>query len=163
MNGIGVRVAVKQGSVIEALGRLSLDRADKRDLLDLMGITVAENTRLRFTDGVDPDGTPWVESLRARYEGGETMRDTGRLMNSITHDVVGETAVVIGTNVPYAHALHFGATIRAVNGPYLRFRVAGGWASRKEVELPARPFLGITDEDAAEFVDIINHFLETRQ
>jgi len=162
---IGVRVAVKQGSVLEALGRLALDRADKREMLDQMGITVAENTRLRFLDGESPEGEPWEESLRVKLQGGETMRDTGVLMNSITHVIIGDSAVEIGTNVPYAHPLHFGATIRAVNGPYLRFQVARGgpWASKKVVVLPARPFLGITDEDAREFVTIINLFLGTRQ
>lgn len=159
---IAVRVTVKQGSVLEALGRLALDRADKTALLGLMGTEVAENTRLRFLDGVAPDGTPWVPSIRARTQGGETMRDTGRLMNSITHAVSGDS-VEIGTNVPYALPLHFGATIRAVNGPYLRFPVGGGWATVKEVELPARPFIGITDEDAEGISSIITHFLATAQ
>lgn len=148
--------------MLEALGRLALDRDDKSELLGQMGTEVAENTRLRFSDGEDPEGTPWIPSWRARLQGGETMRDKGVLMNSISHIVHGDS-VEVGTNVPYALPLHFGATIRAVNGPYLRFKVpGGGWVSKREVTLPARPFLGITDEDAVGITSIINHFLGAR-
>lgn len=159
---IAVRVGIKQDSVLAALGRLSLEGNDKVDLLDEIGISVAEDTRLRFTDGVDPEGEPWIPSLRATLQGGETLRDTGRLMNSITH-VTSANAVEVGTNVPYALPLHFGVTIHAVNGPYLRFKVpGGGWARKSEVTIPARPFLGINDEDAARIADVIQHFLDVK-
>jgi phage virion morphogenesis protein len=160
---IGVRVSVTQGTVLEALGQLALAGGQKAELLDEIGISVAENTRLRFLDQEAPDGTPWVPSLRAKQQGGETMRDTGRLMNSISHAVAGDS-VEVGTNVPYAYPLHFGAEIRAVNGPYLRFRAwpGGPWASKKTVTLPARPFLGITDEDATSIALVINNFLSVK-
>ncbi len=162
MTGVAVRATITQGSVLEALAKLALDPGDKRSLLDNIGSGVAESTRLRFIDQEAPDGTPWVPSLRAKHQGGETLRDTGRLMNSITHAVSGDT-VEVGTNVPYAHPLHFGATIKPTGGKFLHFRAwpGGPWARKSTVILPARPFIGINDDDAQEIADVITAFLRT--
>lgn len=156
---IAVRAIVKPGTVLEAMAKLGLDPSDKRDLMDQIGFGLSENTRLRFSDGVTPAGDPWVPSLRAKLQGGETMRDTGVLMNSITH-LVGADFVEVGSNVPYGPWLHFGATIRPTNGQYLTFKVpGGGWARKTEVTLPARPWLGISEDDETEITDIIAAFL----
>lgn len=45
--------------------------------------------------------------------------DTGRLRNSITHQVEGENAVYIGTNVEYAPYVELG-TVHQAAQPYLR-------------------------------------------
>lgn len=158
---LGVRVHIDPDSAVtSALARLALDRHDKFALLDQIGITLSENARLRFGDQVSPDGTPWKPSFRAIAQGGETLRDTGVLMASITHQLLSADAVEYGTNVPYATALHYGAEIKATNAPYLRFKIpGGGWARKKSVTLPAREFLGLSNEDEEQVVDIIDHFL----
>lgn len=159
--GLSVRVGIKEDKILEALARLVLDPDDTHDVLDSIGFALSESTRLRFIDQESPDGVPWVPSLRAIAQNGETLRDTGVLMNSITHLVQGDT-VEIGTNVPYAVPLQEGALIRAKNGPYLTFRTPLGWAKKASVTLPSRPYIGISDEDATEVIDIINAFLATR-
>jgi phage gpG-like protein len=47
--------------------------------------------------------------------------------------------------VIYGPVHQFGATIQAKHAAYLRFVVGGKWVSKKEVTIPARPFLGIED------------------
>ena len=156
---IGVRITVKDGRALAAMAQLTLTSDNKAKLFDEIGSSLAESARTRFIDQVGPDGQPWKPSIRAMTQGGETMRDKGLLMNSITHIVLAD-GVEYGTNVPYATPLHFGAEIRAVNGPFLRFKIAGGgWVSRKAVTLPARPFLGINADDEQTISDIINDFL----
>lgn len=156
---IAVRVTTKSGSVLSALARLALDQSDKAELLDDIGAGLADNTRLRFSDQTGPDGVRWKPSIRALAQGGETLRDTGRLMSSITHTVLAN-GVEVGTNVPYAAPLHFGATIRPTAGQFLRFSIPGaGWATVSEVELPARPFLGLDADDEQYVVDVIAQFL----
>ena len=158
---LGVRVHIDPDSAVtSALARLALDRDDKFALLDQIGITLSENARLRFGDQVSPDGAPWKPSFRAIAQGGETLRDTGVLMNSITHQILGADAVEYGTNVPYATAMHYGAHIKATNAPYLSFKVPGfGWVKKKEVNIEGRPFLGLSNEDEQQVVDVIDHFL----
>lgn len=159
---LGVRVTVADdGPVRAALARLALEPGDKSALMDDIGITLSENARLRFIDQVTPSGVPWVPSIRAQVQGGETLRDTGVLMNSITHALVGTDAVEYGTNVPYAIPLHYGATIRPVSVPLLMFRMpGGGFVRKKEVTLPSREFLGVSAEDEEMVLTIIADFLK---
>lgn len=71
---------------------------------------------------------------------------TGNLRGSIDRDVdragMGSRAR-IGTNVVYGAIHEFGGTITAKNASgYLRFPTRdGGWASVKQVKMPARPYL----------------------
>lgn len=163
MTGFAINVSFREGSVLSALSKLFIAPSEKAMLLDELGINLVENTRLRFTDQRGPDGEAWVPSIRAKMQGGETLRDKGLLMNSITH-LVHPDEVEVGTNVPYATPLHFGAVIRPVNGPFLRFKMpGGGWVTMKEVTLPARPFLGIDEEDKTMLVEVIDAFLKGRQ
>lgn len=161
---IAIRVQIAPDSgVLSALAKLALDSADKTSLLDEIGINLSENARLRFSDQVSPDGQPWKPSIRAKVQGGETLRDTGRLMASITHAVGGDS-VEYGTNLEYAPFLHFGADIKAVAKPYLTFKIpGGGWARKKNVTLAPRPFLGLSGEDEQQVVDIIGNFLRVKQ
>ena len=156
---IGIRITTTDGRVLAAMAQLMMTAENKTRLFDEIGVSLTESARLRFIDQAGPDGQPWVPSYRATNQGGETLRDKGILMNSLTHVVLAD-GVEYGTNVPYAGPLHFGAEIRAVNGPFLRFKIPGrGWVSKKSVTLPARPFLGINADDEQTISDIINAFL----
>ena len=118
---------------------------------------------MRFSDHAGPEGTPWKPSVRAIAQGGETLRDTGVLMNSITHQILSADAVEYGTNVPYATAMHYGAHIKATNAPYLAFKVPGfGFVKKKEVHIEGRAFLGLSNEDEQQVVDVIDYFLKAR-
>ena len=158
---IPVQIQVTDGKVLAALAALALEQDDKSALLGQIGANEAENTRLRFSDQHGPDGQAWVPSIRAKAQGGETLRDTGRLMGSITYAVNGDS-VEIGTNTVYAKMMHYGGTIRAVGGGYLTFKIAGQWAKKREVTIKGRPFLGIDEDGKTEIVDIIERFIGTK-
>lgn len=116
------------------------------EVLESIGAAVANSTKLRFNDGRAPDGTPWAAVLR----GGRPLRDTGvHLMNAVTYRVEGST-VLVGVPPAWASVHQFGATIRAKNVPYLRFKVGNRWARKKQVTIPARPFLGLSEDDENE-------------
>ena len=68
---------------------------------------------------------------------------------------VSATGAAVGTNTIYAATHQFGAedrTIRAKKGKYLRFQTGNGWVTVEKVtvNIPARPFLGISEEDQKE-------------
>lgn len=46
--------------------------------------------------------------------------DTGRLRNSVTHQVISETAVAVGTNVEYAPYVEFGTSRGMDPRPYIK-------------------------------------------
>lgn len=145
--------------VIQALEAISLQPAEMTQMLHELGNAVVDQTRLRFVDQASPAGVPWVKSLRAQVQGGQTLRDTGRLMNSFTYNVIGNS-VEVGTDVAHAAVHQYGAHIQAVHGPYLRFRLPNGqFCQVGSVDIPARPFMGFSDTDRQELADIVADYL----
>ncbi len=142
----GVRVRVDDGLVRRAFGALDALGADLTPLMREVGASVVSSTQLRFEAGRAPDGTPWKPSLRAQQVAGQTLLQSGRLRASITA-AAGPRRVVVGTGVRYAAVHQFGATIRAKTAKGLRFQVGNRFLIRRQVTIPARPFLGISASD----------------
>jgi len=137
-----------------------LDRVEDPSKLwyDISDIIVI-NTQGRIQTGIGTDDKPWKKSWRVKLKGGQTLRDTGRLHNSIFAKVQGNK-ITIGTNVVYAPILHFGGTIKPKNGKYLTFRtLKGGWVKVKAVYIPPRPYMGISVDDSQEILFEIEEYL----
>lgn len=147
-------------SPIEAvLKQLGNFESLKNQLFDEIGAGLVDSVQHRFLTGTDVDGNPWKISWRARMQGGETLRDTGRLMNSYTHNVL-SSGVEVGTDVVYAPHLHYGATILPKNGQYITFAVGGQYRKVKQSVLPPRTQLGINAEDEVMILDIVGSFID---
>ncbi|WP_159122988.1 MULTISPECIES: phage virion morphogenesis protein [Acinetobacter] len=147
-------------SPIEAvLKQLGNFESLKNQLFDEIGAGLVDSVQHRFLTGTDVDGNPWKISWRARMQGGETLRDTGRLMNSYTHNVL-SNGVEVGTDVAYAPHLHYGATILPKNGQYITFAVGGQYRKVKQSVLPPRTQLGINAEDEVMILDIVGSFID---
>ncbi|WP_180104356.1 phage virion morphogenesis protein [Acinetobacter sp. YH12108] len=131
----------------------------KDQLFDEIGAGLVDSVQHRFLTGTDVDGNPWKISWRARMQGGETLRDTNRLMNSYTHNVL-LNGVEVGTDVAYAPYLHYGATILPKNGQYITFAVGGQYRKVKQSIIPPRTQLGIDAEDEVMVLDIVGSFID---
>lgn len=131
----------------------------KNQLFDEIGVGLVDSVQHRFLTGTDVDGNPWKISWRARMQGGETLRDTGRLMNSYTHNVL-SSGVEVGTDVVYAPHLHYGATILPKNGQHITFAVGGQYRKVKQSILPPRTQLGLDAEDEVMVLDIVGSFID---
>lgn len=182
----GIRPAIEKVRLALPLG------GRMRPLWENLGRVLKTSVQMRFRKQVGPDGMAWKKSWRAEHEGGQTLSMTRRLRNSITYEA-SETGVTVGTNVAYAAAHQFGATIRAKAGPFLAIpvtpqaRAAGSprnfeglhvqqsakgqflladekgvvhYLLRAQVVLPARPFLGVNEEDEKEIVAASERFYE---
>lgn len=132
-----------------------------KELNEVIGETLTASTLQRFDDERGPDGRPWKRSYRAEAEGGQTLTDSARLKNSINYRATDRT-VEVGTNVKYAAVHQEGKEIKAKNKSALRFQIGGRWARKKSVRIPARPFLGVSDEDAEEIDAVILEHVEER-
>lgn len=115
----------------------------------------------RFRAGRSPEGKPWEPSIRAVEGQGITLTQTTRLKNSIKN-IADARGAAVGTNTIYAATHQYGAegrTIRAKKGKYLSFKVRGKWVrvEKVTVNIPARPFLGISDEDMEDIRDEVEY------
>lgn len=119
------------------------------------------STRMRFRTETGPDGQKWEPSLRARITGGRTLTKDGHLSGSISGRH-GRDFAEWGVNRIYAAIHQFGGEIRAKGGS-LRFRLAnGGFATVQKVTMRARPFLGISDDDRDDILDVIQARIQAR-
>lgn len=158
---MAISISIKAGSSpIEAmLKRVADYDSVKAQMFDEIGAGLVGSLQMRFVHGVDVDGNPWKMSWRARMQGGQTLRDTGRLMNSYTYNVLG-SGVEVGTDVVYAPYLHFGATILPKTSQYITFAVGGQYRKVKQVINPPREQLGLSSEDEVMVLDIVGGFID---
>lgn len=148
MAGYSIRVTGDQAA-LQAFGEMGRRAQAPRPVWDAIGRALAVSTQHRFETLTGPDGTPWPPSIRALLTGGRTMTDTAQLRNSITWEP-SDQGVAVGTNLIKAAILQFGGTIQARMAQFLTFMVGGHFVHKREVTIPARPFLGIDHADEAE-------------
>lgn len=154
---LAMNIKFDDDSLITALLH-RLAQFDQSKLYDEMGAGLVDSVQNRFVTGTDVDGNPWKVSWRAQLQNGQTLRDTGRLMNSYTHNVL-SNGVEVGTDIEYAAPLHYGAEIVPKTAGYLLFNVAGNYRKVKQVTLPPRTQLGVNADDETMLLDVVQGFM----
>lgn len=149
-----MHITIDDAAVKGALTRLIAAGVGLRPVLDEIGASLLASTQQRFEDGKSPAGAAWKPSIRASRDGGATLVDRGHLRDSMTHRA-SDNEVEVGTNVLYAAVHQFGATINAKTSQGLRFKIGDRFITKQSVTIPARPFLGISEDDAAEIQEIL--------
>lgn len=151
-------------AAIEHLSGLVAALNDPSPLLkEISEAVVLRSTRERFKTQTAPDGTAWA-ALQPWYQK-EKQRNKNRILTlngylrgRMTWQFVGDRTVEIGSNLPYAAVHQFGATIKPRAAKVLMFR---GHVA-KSVTIPARPYLGLSDEDRSEIVERTLEWLQRR-
>ena len=142
----------------------SFSEIDRRSINAALAEGVRESTLERFRQSKGPDGRRWKSSKRAILEGGKTLVKTAQLRNSI-HARSDASGFAVGTNAKHAATHQFGEPgriIRARRKKALRFQIGDKWIMRKQVKvkIPARPFLGLSDEDMQEMKATVEGFID---
>jgi len=165
---------------VQILGKTALDALqdileatdDIRSVLEQIGEDVAESTRQRFNTTLAPDGTPWAPNKPSTLERmglafGKSLRKKDGTLNKageerlaskkpltgktktlgerIDYVLQGPDAVAIGSPMVYAAMQQFGGT--RAEFPHL-------WG-----DIPARPFLGLSELDSANVLAILQAHL----
>lgn len=152
-----IRTELDDLLVLDALNEIMARIEHPRPLMMEIGETLAESTKVRFATSTAPDGSAWApnsEVTRTIYGGlfaGEPpakkplVGETRRLANDIAWQLDGDKAVEIGSPMPYANMQQFGGT--KSQWPHL-------WG-----DIPARPYLGVSDEDRATILELVDAYL----
>lgn len=147
--GVSTSVSLDDKAANADLAALAKRIKDLDPVLDEIGASQVTEVQHRFEQQAGPDGAKWT-GLAARTlarRGGDNpkiLRDQGNLYDSVTHKVDSGVAVAIGTNRRYA-----------------RIHQLGGKAGPgRRVTIPARPYLGLSDEGRKEVVAILEDHLE---
>lgn len=180
MTGVTIDVEIEDAEARRIIARLASATGDLTALHDDIGAQLVTNVGLRFESEMGPGGVPWKASERAEREGGKTLTLTNRLRQSVTH-LASPGDVVVGTNVEYAAVHQLGGTIRmparqqtvyrkvgkdglfAHEGRFVRRRRANFESTHAvaaySITMPARPFLGVDDQDRADILAIATDHL----
>jgi phage virion morphogenesis protein len=142
-------------AVKKILAGASLDSAARSRLLQSIGAEIEEQTKERFETKKDPEGNSWkalAQKTTAYYasKGGLGARSIlvgeGTLRDSITSEVQGGAwAVLAGAAMEYAAVHQWGAEIKPKSAAAL---YVPGYGYLRKVTIPARPYLGVSSEDA---------------
>lgn len=159
MSGARVELEFDNSQVLAAVRGALDELADPRPLLLDIGEALVNSTRDRFSAQRGPDGQTW-KTLSPRYlqtkspNPGKILQRRGDLVRQIFPQVEGAT-LLVGTDRVYGAVHQFGA----LKGAFGKTRRGAPipWG-----DIPARPFLGISDDDAAEIIAIARDHLQAR-
>lgn len=125
------------------------------EMKDAIGALVVSQTQRRIdVEKTAPDGTPW----KPNHAGSETLVQSGALRDTIDYDVSGDQ-IEVGSPLIYAGVQHFGAVIVPKEASHLVFAIGGRTIFAKSVEIPARPFLGISAANENEIENEIENII----
>ncbi|WP_072381571.1 phage virion morphogenesis protein [Novosphingobium sp. NDB2Meth1] len=162
------RIDSEGGQELERkLGRVVRAFEGLEPLMAGIGVYLEGSAQQRFQDQKGPDGRRWKPSQRALRDGGKTLIQSHLLEQSITSAATGRR-VEVGTNRVYAGVHQFGFSGTVTVGAHTRTRrsstLPGGLtyavqSFERQMNMPARPFLGVSSEDETEIGLLIDEFL----
>jgi phage virion morphogenesis protein len=167
MAGASVTFDMRELDGVRAmLQKAALSPADRDKLLDGVGLVVQGQTENRFDSRIDPEGNTWKalaqktqDYYNEKVKGKRSLLvGEGDLRGSITYEKSG-WSVLVGSAKEYAAIHQFGGDIRPKTKPVL---FVPGYGYLKKVTIPARPYLGVSAENAAELAVEIQHYLASR-
>jgi phage virion morphogenesis protein len=153
-----IKIEVDNRRIKAALKRLADAGKDLEPALRDIGEYMINATKERFARSEAPDGTSWepnMPSTLSRKKGDKPLiGESKRLSSEISYALAGDE-VEIGSSLEYAAVQQFGAD----KGEF-------GYTSRGAPipwgDIPARPFLGISDADEQEILAIIgDHIMKS--
>jgi phage gpG-like protein len=155
---MSVSVILEKGNLPQGvLAIRQLSELDEEQLMTDVAALGESQTRRRIeSGGPAPDGTAWKPNIA----GTPTLRQTGRhLLDSIASRASAVEAEW-GASWEFAHVHQDGAVILPKTAAALRFQLPGrGWVAAKKVTIPARPFVGLSSEDAREIEELVTDVL----
>ena len=152
-------------SVRKMLAEAALDSNDRQRLLGSIGVEMETQTRERFDTQRSPEGDTWKalaqktqEYYTSKGKGHRSLLvGEGTLRDNITSNVQeGASSVLVGATMEYAAVHQFGATITPKTAKAL---MVPGYGMLGKVEIPARPYLGVSQNDAGVIVSLVSEFL----
>lgn len=144
---MAVAIQVEITGLERAQAVLSHLGGDTEQLMTNIGGALADSTRKRIDETkTSPDGAAWAPNKT----GNSILLATGGHLLARIAFIASAEDVEVGASWEYAHVHQFGATITPKSAKALVFTLGGQTVRAKSVTIPARPFVGLSAEDATE-------------
>lgn len=147
-----IQIEIDDSDVLAALNGLLAAGKDLTPAYQDIGEYLVQSTKNRFAAGEAPDGTPWAPlspvTVARKGHSRPLIGESRRLGTEISYLVLGD-GVEVGSPMEYAATQQLGAK----KGSFTGGRAPWG-------DIPARPFLGLSEDDKAAVLDILQEHLE---
>jgi phage virion morphogenesis protein len=145
-----IEVEFDDREIRRALQNLIETTGDLDPVLREIGEILVESTKDRFSSLTGPDGDRWAANspvtLQRKSGSRPLTGETGLLQDLIHYQIIDGDTLMVGSPLEYAAMQQFGG--EKSEFPHL-------WG-----DIPARPFLGISESDQDVIVDTIRRHLE---
>ena len=165
---MSIAVSMEWDGLHSTLERVAAIGLNPDGLLAAIGVALEDSTRARIEEGHDPDGVDWQSyaPLNPLYaadkKGLGILRESGMLQATI-ESIVFENELLVGSRLPYAPVHQFGAIIHPQEKPKLSFMMGAHLFKLDELHIPRRPYLGLSSEDKANILTILDRELKKYQ
>lgn len=145
MAGARISIEFETGPAIDLLRKLGEHVDDLTPLFGQIGEYLKDSTTRRFEAQESPDGTPWAPLSPAYARRKKKNADKILVLDGVLRDYTAYN--------PEPRSLEFGTGLQSKD--YAASHQFGRDA------IPARPFLGISDEDENEILLLLREYVET--
>ncbi len=172
MTGVSFSVEIDDTQARESI-RALIDRMDNTaPFLDAVGAHLVNSTTERFGGNTAPDGTSWAglapSTIQQRIKRGlsssQILLAGGELRGSIIYQREGDTIRIgpnsVGNQNAYAAIHQFGGAINRPAREGKLFDRINAKVRAYTINLPARPFLGLSDADEAAIGELAQDWLD---
>ena len=144
------------------LSRMEEAMTDMTEFMDSVGrALVTSGVERIILTNTGPDGAAWEPSQRVKDRGGKTLHLSGNLGESIAH-IAAPDHVTVGSNMIYARVMQqgaaqgeFGAATGRTRPTEKRPRSQDYFTPLPWGDIPARPYLGVSEADRAIIGDLV--------
>jgi len=142
MAGVNYSIQISgQEQVIDAFNHLIKRANDLEPVFSDIGEYLIESTQQRFVDEETPDGEPWTplkeKTIKYKARKDKILTESGSLADTLNYQLNGNE-LLFGSNLEYAATHQFG---------------------RENANIPAREFLGLSNDDEKEILGLISDHL----
>ena len=169
-----IELEINDAQVRAAFVSLGAALTDMHQPMDEIGQTMVLSTKTRMQAGVSPDGTPFAPRSAvtlARYAaqgkkyGPKPLWLTGTTRQNIAHAATSDS-VSWGSNAIQAAVMHFGAEQGEFGAAIGRTKPSEKRPKSQDYftpipwgRIPARPFVGLSEQDGTDITDIVTEWL----
>lgn len=150
-----IKIEIDDRAVLSALNDLLRRGQDLRPAFQDIGELLVASTKRRFSEGEAPGGTPWApnkpSTLARKHDARPLIGASHRLSTEIHYRATADS-LEVGSPMEYAATQQFGASKGKFGAT--RHGVPIPWGN-----IPARPFLGLSQADERNILDTLNEYL----
>lgn len=151
-----ITIEVDSQSVLDVLNRLQRLAARPKPVLLEIGEDLLESTKARFAAQTAPDGNQWAPNspvtVKRKGRDQPLIGETRTLMSQINYQLLDDVTLEVGSPTVYAAVQQFGAEQGAFGRTSRNAPIPWG-------NIPARPFLGVSESDEETILDAFSRYL----